>query len=245
MSKKRKPKRDSRRAPSPYPQKAPQGAPARRAGPAIAALAIFVIVAAVWAWRSAHGSNASNSAAAVSPSASPAMPAASGQAQPGAAASFPGTFYPSQGHTHLNPGQPDDFVYNSNPPTSGPHKEIFTDQFVNPNPLPAYVQVHLLEHGNVLLQYSCTCPEVASALSSIAYAYDSKSIAPNELQPSPAEVQNAEEQGKAVVVAPYPHMKPRIALTAWTRLAALGTVDKAKIDAFVSAYLSNAANAGQ
>lgn len=176
------------------------------------------------------------SAAASSPSA-----AASATAGP----AFPGIHYPSQGHAHLDPGEPDDFVYNSNPPTSGPHKEIFSDQFVNPSPLPAYVQVHLLEHGNVLLQYNCTCPDVAASLSAIAYTYDSALIAGGELQPTPAEVQAGEEVGKAVIVAPYPNMKSRIALTAWTRLATLQNVDKPRIQSFIGIYLGNSANAGQ
>jgi Protein of unknown function (DUF3105) len=203
---------------------------------AIAALAVFVIIAAVWFWKSSQPSQNATAAAAASP---PSAPAA------GSAAPFAGRSYPSQGHTHLSPSEPDDFVYNSNPPTSGPHKELFSDQFVNPDPLPVYVQVHLLEHGNVLLQYDCSCPDVVSSLSAIAYEYDSKLIAPSELQPRPDEVQNGEDQGRAVIVAPYPHMKSRIALTAWTRLATLQTVDKPNIESFIGLYLSNAANASQ
>jgi len=195
-------------------------------------------------WKG-HGL-ASSSASAASPSAPAATSVASAATSSApAGAPFAGKSFPSQGHTHLDPTEPDDFVYNSNPPTSGPHKEIFSDQFVNPNPLPAYVQVHLLEHGNVLLQYSCTCPDVAASLSAIAYEYDSKLIAPNELQPTAEEVQAGEEQGKAVIVAPYPSMKSKIALTAWTRLGVLSSVDKPKIESFISLYLSNASNASQ
>jgi len=204
-----------------------------------AALGVFVIVAAVWVWRSEQGLG-SSSAAAASPSA-----AASAASSAPSGPAFAGKSYPSQGHAHLDPGEADDFVYNSNPATSGPHKEIFSDQFVNPSPLPVYVQVHLLEHGNVLLQYSCTCPDIAASLSAIAYEYDSKLIAPNELQPTADEVQSGEEQGKAVIVAPYPGMKSKIALTAWTRLGVLSTVDKQKIQSFISLYLNNAANASQ
>ncbi len=200
------------------------------------AVVIFAIVAIVWIWAVQRGA-AGQADAAASPSAA-ASTAPAGPA-------FSGIFYPSQGHAHLDPGAADDFKYNSNPPTSGPHKEIFSDQFVNPNPLPVWVQVHLLEHGNVLLQYNCTCPDVAASLGSIAYDYDSKLIAPNELQPTPEEVQTGEEVGKAVIVAPYPSMKAKIALTAWTRLATLQTVDKPKIESFIRQYLNNSANASQ
>lgn len=221
-------KKSAKKASSPQPE--PSRFPAVATG-AIVALVIVVVV--LWIFRGAFAS----------PGAVPAVSPSAGSAQSGAP--LLGTHYPSQGHAHLDPGTADTFAYNSNPPTSGPHKELFSDQFVNPNPLPAYVQVHLLEHGNVLLQYSCACPDVAASLASLAYVYDSKLIAPNELQPTAAEVQQGEDEGHAVIVAPYPSMHARIALTAWTRLATLQTADKAKIDSFVTEYLGNEANASQ
>lgn len=184
-----------------------------------------------------------------SPSAARAAdrPAASAPAStvPSSGAQFLGTFYPSQGHTHLTPGEPDDFVYSSEPPTSGPHREEFSSAFISGTPLPRYVQVHLLEHGNILLQYNCKCPSIARALANIALGYDNKFIAANESQPAPSEVQAAEEQGYAVIVAPYPRMKERIAVTAWTRVGSLATVDRARITSFINAYLHNIANATQ
>jgi hypothetical protein len=139
----------------------------------------------------------------------------------------------------LLPGEPDDFVYNSNPPTSGPHREVFSDAFVSSTSLPVYVQVHLLEHGNVLLQYSCVCPDVAAALASIAMRHDQQFLTAGETRPTVAEVQNAEDQGKAVIVAPYQRMKQRIALTAWTHLGVLSKVDQQKIESFIAAHLSS------
>jgi hypothetical protein len=204
------------------------------------AFAILVIVVFVWYLKGSQGSSASTAAAA---SAAPSVVGATVSTTTTVA--FAGQSFPSQGHAHFAPDEPDDFVYNSNPPTSGPHKELFSDQFVNPTPLPAYIQVHLLEHGNIMLQYNCTCPDVAASLAAIAYVYDSKEIAPNELQPTAEEVQSAEEQGKAVIVAPYPSMKSRIAVTAWTRLGTLDSADKAKIESFIGLYLTNEANASQ
>ncbi len=199
----------------------------------------------LFALAACSGSRGSGSA-----SASPANAAAAGSSTTAAApanspAPFLGTYYPSQGHTHLQPGEPDDFVYNSNPPTSGPHRELFTNAFISPIPIPKYVQVHLLEHGNVLLQYNCNCPDLAAALGSIAMVYDLHLIPTSELQPSAADVQNGEDQGLAVIVAPYPNMKSRIALTAWTRLGTLSAIDKHKIVSFIDSYLHNVANASQ
>jgi hypothetical protein len=175
---------------------------------------------------------------AAQPSASP-----SGSASP--AVQFPGTHYPSQGHRHFDAGESTAFAYNSDPPTSGPHKELFTDTFNSATPLPKYVQVHLLEHGNVLLQYNCNCPDIAGALYQIAYKYDSQLLPANQLQPLPSDVQGAEESGAAVIVAPYPGMKHKIALTAWTRLGTLDAIDEAKIQAFINAYRQNTTNASQ
>jgi hypothetical protein len=187
------------------------------------------------------------------PAASSAPPASSSASAPSALAAvaqtnaqpFAGTHYPSQGHKHFDEGESTDFKYNSDPPTSGPHKEMFNDAFNSPTPLPKYVQVHLLEHGNVLLQYNCKCPDIAGALYQIAYRYDGQLIPPGQLQPLPGDVQSAEEGGQAVIVAPYPGMPHKIALTAWTRLGTLDAIDQAKITSFINAYLHNQANTAQ
>jgi len=39
-----------------------------------------------------------------------------------------------------------------------------------------------------------------------------------------------------VLLAPYPGMKARIALTAWTRIDAFDDVDEARINRFIKAY---------
>jgi len=219
------------------PSAAGQPAQSRPLYPMIAA-AVFVIAGIAFVMYGRNSSATSAPASAASPAASASSSAAVGPP-------FYGTAYPSQGHAHLDPGTPDDFVYNSNPPTSGPHREIFSATFLSPTPLPAYIQVHLLEHGNVMLQYSCKCPDVAAALNTFAMTYDNRLIPPDHLQPTPEDVQNAEEQGEAVLVAPYPHMKSKIALTAWTRLATLPAPDQAKMASFVNEFLHNAANASQ
>jgi len=190
------------------------------------------------------GCSKSQSDSAVASSSAPTASAAVAAAQT-TAPPFAGTHYPSQGHKHFDEGESTNFAYNSDPPTSGPHKEVFSDAFNSPTPLPKYVQVHLLEHGNVLLQYNCNCPDIAGALYQIAYRYDGQLVPPNQLQPLPSDVQSAEEAGQAVIVAPYPGMKRKIALTAWTRLGTLDLIDQAKITSFINAYLHNQANASQ
>lgn len=158
---------------------------------------------------------------------------------------FPGTAYPSQGHQGHQPGDLKryaHFQYSTDPPTSGFHQEIFTTGFVENRPIPKYVQVHLLEHGNVLLQYNCMCPDTVNALARIAAEFDSRLTTPGAAIASQADVQNAEEQGLAVIVAPYPGIKTPIALTAWTRLGTLQQPEEAKIISFINLYLHNTDN---
>jgi hypothetical protein len=160
---------------------------------------------------------------------------------------FFGTHYPSQGHQGHMPG--DDvrfahFRYSSDPPTSGYHREVLAPALINDRPLPRYVQVHLLEHGNILLQYGCLCPQIARQLAEIADQYNAK-LFPGVTSPTEAQMQAAQENGLAVIVAPYPGMAHTIALTAWTRLATLDQVDAAKIDSFINQWLHNQDNLNQ
>jgi hypothetical protein len=162
---------------------------------------------------------------------------------------FEGDHYPSQGHEGHMPG--DDrkyahFRYSSDPPTSGYHREVTTSVLVSPVPLPKYVQVHLLEHGNILLQYNCLlCPDVIAQLTQIANGYNAKLLPPGTVEPTADEVKSAEESGEAVIVAPYPGMAHKIALTAWTRLATLDDVDRTKITSFIDRWLHDPVNLSQ
>lgn len=166
-----------------------------------------------------------------------------------APSTFSGAHYPSQGHQGHMPG--DDrrfahFQYSSDPPTSGYHREVTTKLLINATPLPKYVQVHLLEHGNILLQYNCLlCPNVAEQLAEIANEFNARLLPPGTLQPTPDQARSAEESGLAVIVAPYPGMPHKIALSAWTRLATLDDVDKTKIMLFVNQWLHNEDNLNQ
>jgi len=197
-----------------------------RAALAIAALVVFAAVAAVYFTQQPRGHASARVAATPSP----------------------GIFYKSQGHEgHAGESLAyiEHFNYSSDPPTSGAHQEIFTQAFINAQPLQKYVQVHVLEHGNVLLQYNCLCPAVVAALSEVAHAYDDRLAPGGAAGARPADVMRSEEIGAAVVVAPYPGMPYKIALTAWTRLEPLDTVDRSKIFSFVNAYLNNQDNAKQ
>ncbi|HWP34006.1 MAG TPA: DUF3105 domain-containing protein, partial [Thermodesulfobacteriota bacterium] len=123
--------------------------------------------------------------------------------------------FPDQGNLHL-PG-PDSVWdgYNSDPPTSGPHAPQRPAWGIHWQPLSKALQVHALEDGGVLVQYNCPtgCPELRDRLAAIVRDYP-----------------------EYVILAPYPGMKHRIALTAWTKLDAFDEFDEKRIRRFIERF---------
>lgn len=138
----------------------------------------------------------------------PAASAASSQT------GWPGQQFPDQGRTHIKRGETHP-PYNSTPPTSGWHWEDWPQYGIYTEQLPDEWQIHHLEHGGIMIQYSCPsgCPEVVDQLTNIARRYRYK-----------------------VILAPYTGLPNRITLTAWTRLDAMDEVDEARIVDFIDAY---------
>ena len=130
-----------------------------------------------------------------------------------AQADLPGQKFPSQGNLHVQTMGDSHEPYNSTPPTSGPHLPYIAPWGVHTKPIADELQVHNLEDGGVMVQYSCECPEIVDKLAAIVRRYD-----------------------RFVVLAPYPKMKSRIALTAWTRLETLDDFDAARVERFIKAY---------
>jgi|TARA_Y100000031_G_scaffold142188_1_gene171484 hypothetical protein len=104
--------------------------------------------------------------------------------------------------------------YNTTPPTSGWHYEGTARWGIYSQTIPDELQVHNLEHGGILVQYSCDdCPELVAQLEGVVKHYRSK-----------------------VILATYPDMPQRIALTAWGRIAELSVFDEDTIVSFIEAY---------
>jgi hypothetical protein len=131
----------------------------------------------------------------------------------GAYADKPGERLPDLGNLHVPTADTPHVEYNSDPPTSGPHLPYIAPWGIHTRAIPRELQVHNLEDGGVLVQYSCECPELVAKLGAIVRKYD-----------------------KHVVLAPYPTMKSRIALTAWTRLDRFEEFDERRIARFIEAY---------
>jgi uncharacterized protein DUF3105 len=129
------------------------------------------------------------------------------------AADLPGTRMPDQGNQHIPTASAPHEPYNSDPPTSGPHLSYIAPWGVHTRPIPPELQVHNLEDGGVLVQYSCECPDLVAKARAIVQRYD-----------------------RQVILAPYPTMKRKIALTAWTRIETLDDFDESRIVRFIESY---------
>jgi hypothetical protein len=130
-----------------------------------------------------------------------------------ATADLPGVKMPDQGNVHLRTVADPHDPYNSDPPTSGPHLPYIAPWGVHTRLIQRELQVHNLEDGGVIVQYNCECPELVARLRDVVDTYD-----------------------KQVILAPYPEMKSRIALTAWTRIETLSGFDARRIRKFIETY---------
>lgn len=99
--------------------------------------------------------------------------------------------------------------YNSIPPTSGPYAGATTDWGIHDRPIPNEIQVHMLRLGGVLVQYR---PAESPALEDPVAEGLKRLI--GQLR-----TENLEKYCK-VIVAPYPLLPRKIALSAWGRLDA-------------------------
>ncbi len=128
--------------------------------------------------------------------------------------SVPGRAMPIMTAAYLkHPGEPH-APYNTNPPTSGPRLHSLAEFGPHKLPVPPELQVHNLEHGGVLIQYNCPelCPDLVAKLEAVA------------------------KTREFVLVAPYPPMSTRIALTAWGRIETLDELDMTKVQRFIDAH---------
>ena len=126
----------------------------------------------------------------------------------------PGKEVPSLGNLHIKNATDPHIPYNSVPPTSGPHLPYIAPWGVSKTPIADELQVHNLEDGGVVIQYSCTnCDALIGRLEALATRYNK------------------------VIVAPYPKMKTPIAVTAWARIDTMDRYDEARIERFIKSYM--------
>jgi hypothetical protein len=104
--------------------------------------------------------------------------------------------------------------YNSDPATSGPHTDALAPWGVHNEPIAKEMQLHNLEDGGVVINYACKdCPELVDQLKAVAGRYD------------------------RVVLAPYPGLDRKIALTAWGKIDKFDEFDEGRITKFIKAHI--------
>jgi hypothetical protein len=125
----------------------------------------------------------------------------------------PGQAVADIGNAHIEP--PATGQYNSTPPTSGPHYHQLARWGIHSEPIPNELQVHNLEDGGVMVQYDCPegCEDLVEGLSAIVSQYDEQ-----------------------VILAPYPGIGSRIALTAWGRIDTFDEFDEDRVAQFIKAF---------
>ncbi len=110
--------------------------------------------------------------------------------------------------------------YNSVPPTSGPHTAIAASWGVYDEAIPDETQVHNLEHGGVLVQYK---PDITE---------DQK----KDLTELVTQLRKEAEVCK-VILAPYPKLDKKFALTAWGRLDKFDEFDAGRVVQFILTWI--------
>lgn len=124
---------------------------------------------------------------------------------------LPGVAVPIMDSPHISNAASTRILYNSQPPTSGPHFPFPISPGIYTNPLPDGLSVHALEHGHVVIQYG---PSVASG--TVSHLQDIAKRYPRD-----------------VVLAPRDGLVTDIALTAWGRLDRFTGYDQARIVSFI------------
>jgi hypothetical protein len=131
----------------------------------------------------------------------------------------PGEFVKSLGNRHIAQPEVGLTKYNSDPPTSGPHLPNIANWGVHQEPITKELQVHNLEDGGVIVQYDCpaTNPECAPLIEKLAAI--------------------VRRYSRNVILAPYPGLSHKIALTAWSRIDKFNDFDENRILRFIEAYI--------
>jgi hypothetical protein len=143
-------------------------------------------------------------------------------ARPAAGESFPIMVGSPHIATDTDPG-----IYNSDPPTSGPHyaEEARAGLYdTNSYKYPAGYLVHNLEHGYIIFWYNCSilddsaCAQLKTQLQTVI----------------------DDVGGRKVIAYPWPSLDVPVVATSWGRLQKFETFDTAEAIAFYRANLNNA-----
>lgn len=158
---------------------------------------------------------------------------------------------------HIKDSDPDP-QYNSNPPTSGPHGEVWTPAGFYESERNDRNLVHSLEHGYVVISYNCAIGEEKSENryqnSSVVWAHEAgkkMSSESGQLEATSSATLGNESCHKLkdqlkdlvkeykqwkIIAVPRSNLEVRIALTAWGRIDKFNGLDKSRIERFIKAF---------
>ncbi len=127
----------------------------------------------------------------------------------------PGQGVADQGRAHIKLGESHP-AYDSLPPTSGWHYADTAKWGIHEEPIEDELQIHNLEHGGIIIQYQPGIDQkTLEELKNIVSGYKTK-----------------------VILAPYPKLDKKIALTAWTRIDKFEEFDEQRITNFIKAFIN-------
>jgi hypothetical protein len=144
-----------------------------------------------------------------------------------AAEEFPvgGIEIPIQSNAHIAIGAPHD-PYNSEPPTSGPHYAQPAEAGFYTEEIPDEHLVHNLEHGYVIIWYSCrqlSDDDCTNLQEHIRAVMDKAGNSVNTGTPK-------------LIAVPRPQLDTELALTTWGRLDKFNAFDEDRILTFIATY---------
>jgi hypothetical protein len=117
-----------------------------------------------------------------------------------------------EGRGHLKPGDPTP-IYQTAPPTSGTHNPASLPAGVYDNNADVTMLVHSMEHGYVILFYNGMSQTEVNQLVNIQQSDPFKTI-----------------------VAPYPNMSSKLAITAWGHFQRCDGVNEQAIRSFIAQF---------
>lgn len=144
---------------------------------------------------------------------------------------LPGHPMQDLGNEHIASVDTQHTPYNSVPPTSGPHLNRIAPWGISKEPIPNELQVHNLEDGGVMVQYWCGDGRDNTATSTAPFDYQKG--CPELAQQLEDIVKKYHER---VLLAPYPNLPNKIALTAWTRIDTFDEFNPERVERFIKAF---------
>ncbi len=154
-------------------------------------------------------------------------------------------------------------TYNSNPPTSGNHFELWAKRGVYPYEVSDGYLIHSLEHGYIVISYNCgekQKPELNITYKKGDSLTELKANSKGVMSPfGPEDAPKKErdlpktfssqsckdlvgklsgflKEYQRVVITPRPNLDTTIALTAWTKLDKMNAFEEDRIRAFIATY---------